>query len=110
MILCLFRRPDRLPFTSREERLARIMLEEVPWLYETLVAHPPPPAVRTKPSRQEEISGLLRQGVDRKSIASRLGLSPHTVGTYQKKIYRELGVSSQVALMHLHSPKPGATP
>lgn len=67
-----------------------------------------PAAVRPIPglSRRERdaLDGLL-SGLPHKQIAERLGLSPHTVHTYVKNVYKRYQVSSQAELMALFIPQ-----
>ncbi len=43
----------------------------------------------------------LAEGLSRKQIAGRLGLSAHTVDWHVKRLYRDLGVSGAVVLARL---------
>jgi len=49
--------------------------------------------------RERETLELLLTGAPEKSIAVTLGLSPHTVHEYVKRIYRRVGVASRAELM-----------
>ena len=103
-LISLVRCPFRSDFSERESKLARIVLDEVPWIY-----HDPQPK-RTiqkipalSPSLQSTLQHL-RAGCCRKEIADILGLSPNTVAEYTKEIYRRLGVSSKIELLRKFSP------
>lgn len=50
-------------------------------------------------NREQEISGLLRQGLTAKQIAVRLDISPNTVRTIMKSIYQKLGIHSKTELL-----------
>ncbi len=108
--ICLFRHQGKPAFTHREERLARIVLEEIPWLYEARGSHPIPLPEPNLPPRERQILQLLKNGWDRKRIAAELSLSPSTVADYQKKIYRKLGVRTQIALMRNFPERPAPPP
>jgi DNA-binding CsgD family transcriptional regulator len=47
--------------------------------------------------REAEVLKLLAVGCRHVEVAERLGVSPHTVGSHAKNIYRKLGVRSAVA-------------
>ena len=66
-------------------RLLRTRFQQVP---------PSPPTVYTLSRREQEILGLLTEGLNQKSIADRCHLSFHTVKTHLKNIYHKLEVSS----------------
>jgi DNA-binding CsgD family transcriptional regulator len=51
--------------------------------------------------REQEVAGLVADGLTDREIAERLYLSRHTVSQYVKRIYRKLGVDSRVALTRL---------
>lgn len=61
------------------------------------------PSPRTQPAlltaREHEVVQALVQGLGEKHVAAQLGLSPHTVHVYIKRIYRKLQVSSRAALL-----------
>lgn len=97
--ICLVRQGDQAPFSARETRLFKILVEEVPWLYGAIAeAHPVNP-IPEMPPRRRIIFDLLRMGLDRKQIADRLGISVNTVSDHQKILYRDLGIRTQVTLM-----------
>ena len=49
--------------------------------------------------RQEEIARLIAQGYPNKTIAAELAISPWTVGTYIRRIFTKVGVSSRAAMV-----------
>jgi len=49
--------------------------------------------------REMEICWLVKDGFDEKEIAARLFVSPHTVNTHIKNIYRKFGVHSRAELV-----------
>ena len=49
--------------------------------------------------RETEVLQLLAKGDVNKEIALKLGISPATVGSHIKNIYRELAVHSRVQVM-----------
>lgn len=51
--------------------------------------------------REREIAQLLAEGLDNKVIANKLFISPHTVHTHRKSIFRKLDIHSLVELMKL---------
>ncbi|MFF0294379.1 response regulator transcription factor [Kitasatospora sp. NPDC004615] len=69
------------------------------------------PAATVGFSRRElQVLHLVGEGASYATIARRLGLSPHTVDTYLRRIRAKSGVSSQVQLALLASrlPTPAA--
>jgi DNA-binding CsgD family transcriptional regulator len=48
-------------------------------------------------ARETEVLRLIARGYSYAQAAGRLGLSPHTVASHIKKIYRKLGVHSSGA-------------
>jgi DNA-binding CsgD family transcriptional regulator len=48
-------------------------------------------------ARETDVLALLAQGCPDKTIASRLGISPKTVGNHVERIYAKLGVSNRAA-------------
>jgi DNA-binding CsgD family transcriptional regulator len=48
-------------------------------------------------AREADVLRLIARGYTYARAADKLGLSPHTVATHIKKIYRKLGVHSAVA-------------
>lgn len=95
----LFRSDDKPPFSPRERRLALILLEEQEWLYHTDFKNPGK-AISLTP-REAEIFALARAGLDRKSMAARLVLSPHTVAGHLQSLYRKMGVTTHIELMKI---------
>ena len=51
--------------------------------------------------REAELLELLAAGCRHSEAAQRLGVSPHTVNSHAKNIYRKLGVRSAVAAVAL---------
>ncbi len=49
--------------------------------------------------RQLEVARLAASGLGNRSIAERLGLSPHTVHTHLRNIFVRLGISSREELV-----------
>lgn len=47
--------------------------------------------------REIDVLRLIARGDTYAQVAQRLGMSPHTVASHIKKIYRKLGVHSAVA-------------
>lgn len=96
--IIIHRKTGKPPFTAREQRLARIIMEEVSWL------HDEGPSLRGLPvsTRHDQILDLLVHGHDRKSISELLGISPNTTSSYIRAIYRDQRVNSQIELMSKH--------
>ncbi|MEC5128818.1 helix-turn-helix transcriptional regulator [Verrucomicrobiales bacterium BCK34] len=95
----IYRRADQEHFSERESLIAHIMLTEVTWLHEMGWPEDRGATVPQLYRQLRIILNLLLEGMDRKSIASQLQISIHTVGGYCKEIYRHFSVSSQSELI-----------
>lgn len=49
--------------------------------------------------REEEVAGLVAEGLSNREIAEKLKLSEHTVSNYLFRIYEKLGISGRVELV-----------
>jgi DNA-binding NarL/FixJ family response regulator len=54
-----------------------------------------PPRVASLTPREQEILGMLADGLPNKVIASRLGISDHTVKTHLESVFDKLGASTR---------------
>lgn len=52
-------------------------------------------------TREEQVVGLLLEGLSTRRIAEELSISPHTVRDHLKNLYRKTGVGSRGQLVHL---------
>ena len=78
-----------------DELLARVRLVEPP--VRTAVH-----SVRSKLTpREDEVLGLLADGLTQQEIASELAISPKTVGSHIEKVLRKLGVHSRAQAVAL---------
>ena len=55
----------------------------------------------TLSEREIEVTGLLAQGLDNKTISEQLHISVNTVKSHIKRIYNKLGVSNRLQLMNV---------
>lgn len=97
------RRPrSRAPLRRHDLRLVRMLLLDVLRLFDRgeLLGLPRNNGQRLSPREWETLQCLLA-GDSEKQIAARLHLSPHTVHTYVKSLYRRFEVSSRGELMAL---------
>ena len=51
-------------------------------------------------TREKEIATLIIEGKSDKEIAAKLNISPQTVATHNKKIFKKAGVHSRVELIN----------
>ena len=63
-------------------------------------------------TRENEVLGLLAQGMPNKSIARQLGISPKTVSNHIERVYSKLGVSNRTgaAMYAMHHGIVGTVP
>jgi DNA-binding NarL/FixJ family response regulator len=69
-----------------------------------LIRHSPPPAsgIAAKlTQREQDVLQLLAEGLDPKEIASRLSISPKTVGSHTEHIFAKLGVHNRAQVVAL---------
>lgn len=87
--------------------IARLLLREFQALQGSATPHPPQTSEALS-ARETEILELLTLGYRNKEIARRKDLSPHTVNSHVRNIYRKLSVNSRSELRAImHSPGPG---
>lgn len=97
-------------YTDRETQLAEVLNNYLPRLHPLMCAKLADEQDKL-PARYERVVERLKHGDTIKQTAYALGLSPHTVQSYVKEIYRHYGVSSRSQLLvHLlgsnHPPTP----
>ena len=97
--IAFFRRFDRPLFDERENRIAHIMLSEVPWLHDKAWSAHPRAKMETLSPRLHTVTNLLFQGWQRKKIAEEIDISLHTLNGYVKEIYTYFDVHSQSELI-----------
>jgi len=97
--VALYRRQGGRPFAAREARIAHVILTEVPWLHEAGWSEGATLEVPRLSPRRRTVLNLVLEGMSRKSIATQLGISEHTLGGYVKDIFRHFGVHSQAELI-----------
>lgn len=87
-------------FNRRHQKMAHILLSEVPWLH---LSGWPEDRGTTVPKlcpRQRTVLNLLLDGLGRKQIAYNMEISENTVSGYTKEVYKHFGVHSQAELLH----------
>lgn len=95
----LYRFRGRPPFSSRQRRIAHIVLSEVDWLHGAELPKEGGRSVSNLTPRQRVVLVLILEGRERDEIARMLHISRHTVHDHTKAIYRHFRVSSQVQLI-----------
>jgi DNA-binding CsgD family transcriptional regulator len=63
----------------------------------------PPPPLSPLSRREEQVLGLVAEGLTDAQVARRLGLSARTVSKHLQRCYRKLGVSNRVSAVR-HTP------
>ena len=66
-------------------------------LTERSVPRPNPPSTGPLTRREAELLSLLGEGLPPRDAALRMGLSPETVRTHTRNLYRKLGVNDRAA-------------
>jgi DNA-binding NarL/FixJ family response regulator len=81
--------------------LARLLLKQFRSVEESLPDHPPDSLVQEVllSERETEVLKLVAKGYVNKEIAHKLTISPATVGTHIKNLYRKLSVHSRVQVV-----------
>jgi DNA-binding CsgD family transcriptional regulator len=82
------------PFTPKDVAMLRLIHQELARLwrkYDPLDAH-------TLPARQREVLEGIRRGESRKVIAEKMGVSNHTVHSYEKALFERARVTSRQEL------------
>jgi DNA-binding NarL/FixJ family response regulator len=77
--------------------LARMLLKQ--FRPEAAASVEPPVVVLTE--RETDVLKLVAQGYVNKEIARKLGLSPHTIGSHVKNLYRKLSVNTRVQVARI---------
>ncbi len=84
---------------DKEERRAHRRLQDLPT---ALVSAVQVTDVQAEFSETESlISSLVSNGLTNRQIATRVGLSPHTVNYHLRKIFRKLGINSRIELARI---------
>lgn len=93
------RRVDRRRFTDVDTNLVGILSHCLAWLHQAV----PPPAATSNvlelSPRERQVLMLLLDGDSRKQVASKLGISDHTVSDYMKAVYAKFSVNSRAELL-----------
>lgn len=97
--ISLHRGHGSAPFSTRDLRIAHLLLSEVEWLHEDGAPKERSNACAGLAPRHQTVLTLLIDGQSTKQIAQNLELSEHTVRDYVKEIYRGFQVSSRAQLM-----------
>ncbi|MBN1908105.1 MAG: helix-turn-helix transcriptional regulator [Pirellulales bacterium] len=94
----LHRTHDQQPFNERERRLAHLLLTEADWLRTALVPPDEGVTMQSLAPRERQTLMFLMDGHSSKQIATKMGISIHSVNDYLKTIHRHYGVSSRSEL------------
>lgn len=90
----LLRNRGKDEFSPADAELVDLVLAAIPWLHSTAEEVLPPTAFEGLTPRQRTVMLMLLDGMARKVIASRMGISEDTVGDHIKSIYAHFGVGS----------------
>lgn len=99
--IVLLRNLGRPAFNQREADLLNLVCASVSWLHTTIGEPPTTEAFRRLTERQRTVLMMLLDGLPRKVIARRLGISEDTVGEHVSAIFESFNVSSAMELASL---------
>ena len=91
----LARAVGKAPFDPSEVGIVRFLHRELARLWR----RPDPIGIHTLPDRQREVLDGIRRGETRKTIADKMGVSDHTVHTYEKSLFERAAVRSRGELL-----------
>ena len=86
-------------FNKRERSLAKLLIDELHYLYQRGQLEPPQSPLDSLSRRQREVLKYLLGGKSAKRIAFELGLSIFTIREYLQTIYRKFEVTGRDELM-----------
>lgn len=95
----LHRRAQKPPFTDRERGIVHAIFQQVDWLHRHGTNVPAGRKVLRLSPREKQVLIMLMGGDSRDTIASKLDLSPYTVGDYLKAIYKHFQVTTRAELL-----------
>lgn len=97
------RRQGQPQFSEADREVVRVFLLGARPLFEAFhgAGKASGPFLATLAPRQRELVYALVQGFTAKEIASRMGLSVHSVNTYCNRLFRQLGISGRGELIRL---------
>jgi DNA-binding CsgD family transcriptional regulator len=93
------RRLGHPPFGRRERQAVHLFHTELIELWRTPIRENGDAATAALPPRQRQTLKLLQEGLSEKQVASRLGLSVHTVHDYVKSLHQRFSVCSTPELV-----------
>ena len=99
--MVLGRREGGQPFGPAEKALIELAISSIPWLWPGAEETVPQEAIDDLSPRQRAVMFLLMDGLSRKKIAARLGISEETVNHHMKGVYQHFGVQSATELSAL---------
>lgn len=97
----LLRNAGHGEFGKTEAMIVETVLAGVPWLHSTAEETLPPEAYQGLTPRQKMVLLMLLDGLPRKAIAYRLGITEDTVGDHVKSVYAHFAVGSSGELAAL---------
>jgi DNA-binding CsgD family transcriptional regulator len=90
----LLRGPGQTEFGASEAAIVDLVLAAIPWMHSTAEELLPPDALVGLTPRQKTVMLMLLEGLTRKAISRRLGITEDTVGDHVKSIYIHFQVGS----------------
>ncbi len=103
-IQCLFtfgRSPDKPPFTQVDCDLMDLAFSNISWLRVNPDEQIPQENVEALTARQRAVTFHLLDGLSRKQIAKRLGISEETVDSHLRVVFKHFGVQTAMELAAL---------
>ncbi|XZE19443.1 response regulator transcription factor [Pirellulaceae bacterium SH449] len=93
------RRAGNPRFTRQEADFVDLAFPAIDWIHRFKAAESIPTRVTDLSPRERQVFMLLLKGASRKTIASQLKLSDHTITDYIKEIYKKFEVTSRAELL-----------
>jgi DNA-binding CsgD family transcriptional regulator len=94
-----YRRLQEPPYGKRERAIVHAMFQQVDWMHRSVVQAATLVSTIDLSQREREVIMRVLAGESRKTIATTLHVSLHTVADHLKQIYRKLGVKTRAGLM-----------
>jgi len=97
--VAVYRACGAAKFSSRELKIAHVLLKEIPWLHMASWSREMRSKIPQLTPRQRVVLNYMLDGMGRKEIAFEMQLSENTVSGYIKDLYKHFDVNSHAHLV-----------